>query len=68
MSAGFIDSLCAPTAVYSIYNNLAGPKFIFNKINFGHGGGPREYRPMFNLWLSEHLKELIEKSEESLSC
>ena len=63
MSAGFIDSLCAPTAVYSIYNNLAGPKFIFNKIDFGHGGGPREYRPMFNLWLSEHLKELIEKSE-----
>lgn len=59
MSVGFIDSACAPTAVYAIYNNLAGPKHMFNKIEFGHGGAPPEYRPTHRIWLSEHLKALI---------
>lgn len=63
MSVGFFDGACAPTAVYAIYNNLAGPKFMFNKINHGHGGGPREYAPMHRLWLSEQLKGLLEEKE-----
>ena len=61
MGVGFLDSACAPTAVYAIYNNLAGPKFMFNKINHAHGGSPREYVPMYRLWLSEHLKGLLEE-------
>lgn len=63
MGVGFIDSACAPTAVYAIYNNLAGPKFMFNKINHGHGGSPREYIPMYRLWLTEQLKGMLETSE-----
>ena len=59
IGVGFIDGACAPTAVYAIYNNLAGPKHIFNKIEFGHGGAPPEYHPMHKIWLSEHLKALI---------
>ena len=63
MSVGFIDSACAPTAVYSIYNNLAGHKIMYNKINHGHGGAPREYAPMHRLWLAEQLKGLLEEKE-----
>ena len=59
LSVGFTDTACAPTAVYAIYNNLAGPKMIFNKIHHGHGDAPPEYAPMCNLWLKEKLKELL---------
>ena len=62
-SAGFIDSACAPTAVYAIYNNLAGPQMIYNKINFGHGGATADYRPMYQLWLAERLRELLAEPE-----
>ena len=63
MSVGFIDNACAPTAVYSIYNNLQGPKMIYNKINHGHGGAPGEYRPLYRMWLAERLRELLPEEE-----
>ena len=58
IGVGFVDNACAPSAVYAIYNNLAGPKMIFNKINNGHGDSPPEYKPMWNLWLEEHIKAI----------
>ena len=63
IGVGFIDSACAPTAVYAIYNNLAGPKMIYNKINHGHGGAPGDYRPIYNLWLAERLKECLSSDD-----
>ena len=64
MGVGFVDKPCAPTAVYAIYNNLAGPKQIFNKIANGHGDAPPEYAPMCQLWLKTHLKTLFEAAAE----
>lgn len=61
ISVGFVDWACAPTAVYAIYNNLAGPRMIFNKIENGHGDAPPEYAPMYQLWLKEQLKALEKK-------
>lgn len=58
IGVGFVDNACAPTAVYAIFNNLAGPKMIFNKINHGHGDSPPEYAPMWKIWLEEHIKTL----------
>ncbi|MBR7138205.1 MAG: acetylxylan esterase [Lentisphaeria bacterium] len=63
IGVGFVDSACAPTAVYAIYNNLAGPKMIYNKINHGHGDAPGDYRPIYQRWLAERLKELLEEPE-----
>ena len=55
IGVGFVDLPCPPSAVYTIYNELKGPKFIFNKINYGHAGGPPEYQPMIWLWLSKQM-------------
>ena len=55
IGVGFVDLPCPPSAVYAIYNELKGPKFIFNKINYGHGGGPPEYQPITWLWLSKQM-------------
>ena len=55
IGVGFTDSACPPSAVYTIYNELKGPKLIFNKIRYGHGGGPPEYLPMVHAWLAGHL-------------
>ena len=63
IGVGFVDAACAPTAVYAIYNNLAGPKMIYNKINHGHGDAPGDYRPIYQRWLAERLKELLEEPE-----
>ena len=63
IGVGFVDSACAPTAVYAIYNNLAGPKMIYNKINNGHGDAPGDYRPIYQRWLAERLKELLTEEE-----
>lgn len=55
ISVGFTDVFCPPSAVYTIYNELKGPKVIFNKILHGHAGGPPECQPMINVWLSKQL-------------
>lgn len=56
MSVGFIDGAVAPDSVYTIYNELHGPKFMFDKVNYGHGGGPSEYQPLYTTWLANVLK------------
>ena len=56
IGVGFIDRLCPPSAVYTIYNELGGPKFIFNKIRNGHSDSPPEYKPISYLWLSKQLE------------
>lgn len=58
-SAGFVDRACSPSSIYAIYNNLSGPKMIYNKINNGHIDAPGDYIPMYQLWLAERLKELL---------
>lgn len=63
MSAGFIDGACHPSAVYAIYNNLQGPKMIYNKINFGHGGSTADYPLIYKTWLAERLRELLPEEE-----
>lgn len=56
MSVGFIDGAVAPDSVYTIYNELRGPKFMFDKVDHGHGGGPSEYQPVYKTWLENVLK------------
>lgn len=41
VSVGFEDTMCYPSSVYAAYNNLKGPKEIFNCVRFGHGWGER---------------------------
>ena len=55
IGVGFEDTLCPPSAVYTIYNELRGPKFIFNKICHGHAGGPPEYYQIIDIWLSSRM-------------
>ena len=55
MSAGFIDIAVAPDSVYTIYNELRGPKFMFDKVNHGHTDAPPEYVPTFIAWLENVL-------------
>lgn len=59
IGVGFTDNACSPSSVYAIYNNLAGPKFMFNKIANGHGDCPPEYAPMIDAWLEGHLKQCL---------
>ncbi len=40
VSVGFIDNTCRPTTVYAAYNNLQGPKKIFNMPQMGHKNAP----------------------------
>ena len=56
IGVGFVDQPCPPSAVYTVYNELRGPKFIFDKIKNGHGDAPPEYAPLINVWLSKQLK------------
>ena len=46
VSAGFIDGTCSPSSVYAAYNEISGPKRIFNGPLNGHEmkvGGFREF-------------------------
>ena len=56
IGVGFTDLFCPPSAVYTIYNELRGPKFIFNKIKYGHAGSPPEYVPIIHLWLAKQIQ------------
>ena len=55
IGVGFTDIFCPPSAVYTIYNELKGPKIIFNKIRHGHAGGPPECQPMIRAWIASHM-------------
>lgn len=56
MSVGFVDGAVEPDSVYPIYNELRGPKFMFDKVNNGHGDAPPEYAPVWKAWLDNVLK------------
>lgn len=55
MSVGFVDFSVPPDSVYTVYNELRGPKIMFDKVNHGHGGGPPEYRATYRTWLENVL-------------
>ena len=55
MSVGFVDNAVMPDSIYPIYNELRGPKFMFDKVNHGHGDSPPEYLPMCSTWLENVL-------------
>ena len=56
MSVGFVDGAVPPDSVYTIYNELRGPKFMFDKVDHGHGDAPPEYKPLYTTWLENVLK------------
>lgn len=43
MSAGFIDSICPPSGIYAVCNQLSGPGMFYNKVIHGHNDGSDEY-------------------------
>ncbi len=56
VGVGFWDRSCPPTGVYSFYNRIPpGRKQIFNKIHYGHGGGPAGYQELAWEFLARHL-------------
>ena len=55
IGVGFTDVSCPPSGGYTIYNELKGPKMMFNKIHYGHSGGPPEYTPASYQWVAKHL-------------
>jgi len=55
MTVGFIDSACAPSAVYCIYNRLRGPKTMLDKVNEGHSGMPVHLAAMIDAWSNAFL-------------
>lgn len=56
MSVGFLDTAVEADSIYPVYNALRGPKLMFDKVNYGHGGGPPEYQPLVNAWLANVLR------------
>jgi cephalosporin-C deacetylase len=57
VSVGFIDSVCPPTSIYAMYNNLPGKKEIVNEPLMGHGGTPR-VSEAFNKMIVDHIKRM----------
>lgn len=60
MTVGFIDRTCAPTTVYSTYNNLGGSKTIFDDIPTGHANTRQALR-FLNKRVADHVKEQAKK-------
>lgn len=58
LSVGFIDATCAPTSVYSAYNNLPGKKQIVNEPLMGHAVSPK-----FEKAVSEAIGEHIARKK-----
>jgi cephalosporin-C deacetylase-like acetyl esterase len=46
VTVGFIDTTCPPTSVYAAYNNLHGPKEIYNDVGARHENTPEAVRRM----------------------
>lgn len=55
VSVGFIDNTCRPTTVYAAYNNLTGPKEIFNMPLMGHKNAP-EWDGMVLEMIKAHIR------------
>ena len=52
IGVGFIDDICPPANVYSVYNNLNATKKIENFYTMGHGSPP-EWRAITIKWILE---------------
>lgn len=61
VSVGFIDSVCPPTSVYAMYNNLPGKKEIINEPLMGHTILPKD-NDAFNKMIAEHIKAMKAQS------
>jgi len=55
VSAGFIDRTCSPSSVYAAYNELKGPKRIFNGPREGHTTKVGEYPAFLGRWVRGQL-------------
>lgn len=55
IGVGFIDNTCPPANVYSMFNNLGGPKKIENFYTTGHGSPPN--------WRAETIQWILENIE-----
>ncbi len=49
VSVGFIDRTCSPSSVYAAYNQIKGPKKIFNEPLMGHSMA-RDFIKFFRKW------------------
>ena len=56
MSAGFIDSICPPSGIYAVYNQLSGPGMFYNKVIHGHNDGSDEYEQSTWNFVAGHLE------------
>lgn len=56
MSAGFIDSICPPSSIYAVYNQLQGNKMFYNKTFNGHNDGSAEYTQSTWSFVDRHLR------------
>ena len=50
MDVGFVDEFAPPDSIYTIYNQLRGPKFIFNKLTDGHSTAPALRNAILRAW------------------
>ncbi len=55
VSAGFIDTTCSASSVYAAYNELRGPKRIFNGPLDGHAMKVGEFRGFVGPWVEGQL-------------
>ena len=57
VSVGFVDDSCPPTGVYAFYNELKYDKKIYNKVDYGHGGAPKDYEEVVWKFLSDNIEK-----------
>ena len=58
MAVGFLDTGCAPTTVYSAFNNLKGSAEMLNFVDKGHNIGWPEWKEQAGPWIYEKLTKL----------
>ncbi|MDI1248304.1 MAG: acetylxylan esterase [Lacunisphaera sp.] len=60
-TVGFIDAICPPTGVYATYNQLTGPKQIWNHVDTGHVSR-LEYDARIRAEILRHIASAAAKS------
>lgn len=60
-TVGFIDAICPPTGVYATYNQLTGPKQIWNHVDTGHVSRP-DYEARIRAEILRHIASAASKS------
>ena len=54
VSCGFLDTTCAPSSIYAVYNQLQGPKQMIHVPREGHTTS-KAYTAVRNAFIKEHL-------------